>query len=286
MLIEIFDVDHGFCALVTGDDGQHVLLDCGHNGLTGLRPSTILSARGIRWLDALIISHGDEDHVSDLPAMLRSVSVRSIISNDSVTHDTLLRVAEGIGAGRQAFIYCKNPLRVKLRGDDPHPMLPQVELIFYRNRYPYFSDANNLSLVTFLHYGDIHAVFPGDLEAAGWRALLQHPGFCRQLARVNVFVASHHGRENGFYGGVFGACVPELVIVSDGPIQCASQEMTDRYARRALGVYFGSERRRVLTTRCDGTIRLFQSLNDRTRAWVTLHPSHRLSLPRAEARGT
>lgn len=179
-----------------------------------------------------------------------------------------IKDAAGTGPGVEALIWRKDPLWVAFMGGDLHPRLPQMKIMLYRNRYPWFDDLNNLSLVTFLHYGDIHAIFPGDLEASGWRSLLRDSGFCAELARVNLFIASHHGRQNGFCEEVFHFCRPELVVISDSAMQYASQEITARYAARATGVNFGSERRRVLTTRCDGTIRIYQSLPFNTRARV------------------
>lgn len=283
MLIEIFDVDHGFCALVTADDGQHVLFDCGRNGLTGLSPSSILHARGIQTLETLIVSHADEDHVSDLPALGRHVSVRSLITNDSLSSTTLrdLKAKSGeIGPGAQEVIWRTNRYLVALTGGIQYPSLPQADLVYFRNPYPSFSDLNNLSLVTFLHYGDIHIVFPGDVEAAGWRSLLLDADFRAHLRRVNVFVASHHGRENGFCDEVFEYCRPEIMVISDCGIRHASQEMTDTYASRALGVWFGFERRKVLTTRCDGSIKIWQSLPHGSRAWIASDRSLRRALPR------
>src|SRR5215218_6729634 len=122
MLIEILDVDHGFCALVTADGGQRVLLDCGRSSVTGLRPSAVLAARGIQAVDGLIVSHADEDHVSDLPDLLRSVLVRSVITNDSLDSDTLRRIKKvggGTGAGAQALIWRKSPIWAALLGVDP-----------------------------------------------------------------------------------------------------------------------------------------------------------------------
>ena len=271
MLIEILKVDHGFCAIVTADNGRHILLDCGHSALTGLRPSTILRARGIQVLDALIVSHADEDHLSDLPQLMRSVFVRSVVINDSldsVTLDKIKNVVGSAGPGTELLIWRKSRPVVEAFGGDSIPILPGAQIVLYRNPHPWFDDLNNLSLVTFLHYGDIHAIFPGDLEADGWRSLLQCPEFCAELSRVNVFFASHHGRENGFCEEVFDICLPELIVISDGAIRYASQGMTDRYAQMAQGVYFGYRRRRVLTTRCDGTIGIWQSLPHRTRAWA------------------
>lgn len=48
---------------------------------------------------------------------------------------------------------------------------------FYRNSHgvpPFgFDDENNLSLVVFVKCGHHKIIFPGDMEKAGWRRLLQ-----------------------------------------------------------------------------------------------------------------
>ena len=67
MFLEIFDVEHGACALITTSNGKRVVIDCGHNATTGWNPTTELIARGIWSLDQLIISNYDEDHVSGFP---------------------------------------------------------------------------------------------------------------------------------------------------------------------------------------------------------------------------
>jgi len=73
-----------------------------------------------------------------------------------------------------------------------------------------------------------------------------------------VFVASHHGRENGYCPEVFDHCSPSLIVFSDGPVKYSTQKMADTYAQHASGAYFmnaGSrEWRKVLTTRKDGNI--------------------------------
>ena len=69
--------------------------------------------------------------------------------------------------------------------------------------------------------------FAGDLERAGWEMLLLNAAFRRELALVRILIASHHGRENGYCEDVFSHC------------------------------------RHVLTTRCDGHIRIGQPLGFR-----------------------
>jgi beta-lactamase superfamily II metal-dependent hydrolase len=54
-------------------------------------------------------------------------------------------------------------------------------------------------------------LFPGDLEAAGWKALLQAlPEFRTAVKDTKVLVASHHGRESNICADLFDdyACRP------------------------------------------------------------------------------
>nr|MCA8834576.1 hypothetical protein [Pseudomonadota bacterium] len=145
--------------------------------------------------------------------------------------------------------------------DSPPPVgssadLEEVENEFYYNEYGTFDDTNNLSLVTFFHYGKFTILFPGDLEVEGWEELLKLKGFQDNVKRVNILVASHHGRESGYCEDVFNYCTPEMVIISDGSIKYSTQEKTTGlYETKALGRKFTNGKNRfVLTTRNDGNI--------------------------------
>ena len=115
-----------------------------------------------------------------------------------------------------------------------------------------FDDTNNISLVTFVKCGTLNVLIPGDLEEAGWLHHLESPLFRTPLADVNVFVASHHGRENGYCQEVFDYARPAVVVFSDSPIVHGTQEMASVYASHARGVQFNGETRYVLSTRSDG----------------------------------
>ncbi len=70
MFLDIYDVEHGACALITTSNGRRVLIDSGHNGGTGWRPGTFLRNAGIAEIDRLCVTNYDEDHVSGLPTCL------------------------------------------------------------------------------------------------------------------------------------------------------------------------------------------------------------------------
>jgi beta-lactamase superfamily II metal-dependent hydrolase len=96
------------------------------------------------------------------------------------------------------------------------------------------------------------------MERPGWRNLLALPAFREDLVGVNVFVASHHGRESGCLTELFDIWRPEIFIISDKELQHDTQETTDWYRNRARGIPVRgtSDRRYVYTTRNDGTLQL------------------------------
>ncbi len=70
-----------------------------------------------------------------------------------------------------------------------------------------------------------------------------------------MFVASHHGRRNGFCADVFGYCKPELIVFSDSSIVHDTQQTAGLYRPYTGGVMFGDNvKRHVLTTRNNGNI--------------------------------
>lgn len=260
MDVRIFDVEHGFCSYVIADNGNVMLFDCGHNSTTGFRPSNYLITDGCTGVENLVISNYDEDHLDDLPN-LRSFSARLPVSvlyrNRNISPEQLRQIKRqsgAIGPGMSALL---EMLETYVHGVSNPPAFPDIEFAGFGNSYPTFSDTNNLSLVSFLFYRDIRLVFPGDLEQAGWLALLAHDSFRRYLSRVNIFVASHHGRESGYCKEVFDYCYPDIVVISDGAIQYESQETTNLYRSHAQGIRWDDGRPRyVLTTRSNGVIRI------------------------------
>ena len=268
MRIEIFDVEHGSCALVTADSGAKILIDCGFNSSTGWKPSSHFPTVGINSIEMFVVTNYDEDHVADLPNLRQkiygqpSVELKSLLRNISVTPQALadMKKEGGMGNGIRELAaminsYTGGPLQV---------YWGSLSYKVFHNSYPQdFTETNNLSLVIFLHCHGLHIVFPGDLENAGWGKLLANPEFVEELKTVNVFVASHHGRENGCCQAVFNinGVEPRIVIFSDSGIQYDTQQTVAWYRNRSSGMDYNGTRRHVFTTRNDGKITIDANLN-------------------------
>lgn len=256
MEIRIFDVERGFCALVIADNGNVVLVDCGQNQATGFMPSDYLPANGCGGIELFIVSNYDEDHLSDLPRLCQRLPIQIVHRNGSITADQLRTLKLRAGPILPGVESLLNTIGTYTKDVAKHPEFPDIEFAFFCNNYPMFEDTNNLSLVTFLHYHGLHIIFPGDLEEAGWRALLNQQPFINHLGRVNLFVASQHGRESGYCAEIFEYCQPELVIIPEESIQYETQETV--YQKHATGMQVGDSRRYVLSTHSAGMITIHQ----------------------------
>lgn len=263
MRIEILDVGHGQCIFVVADNGNTMLFDCGHDDEAGFRPSEYLPSNGYQNIQLLFVTNYDEDHISDLPALRQNVEIQFLHRNKSINRDQLRAIKEDGGYITNAMSHMLDMMgryTISTGPTLPAPDFAGLEYRIFHNSYPnHFTDTNNISLVTFLSYGNMHIVIPGDLETDGWTNLLQSPSFREELQRVRIFVAAHHGRQNGYCKEVFDYCRPELVIISDEAKQYATQNMVDTYSRHASGVSWPTGTRRVLTTRSDGMITIEQA---------------------------
>jgi beta-lactamase superfamily II metal-dependent hydrolase len=250
MEIHIFDVEHGNCCIIVFPSGESMMIDCGHNGTTGWRPSNWVLDNLDGDLTDLTISNFDEDHVSDLPNLRRYCNIRSFYHNRDVDVDWLRRIkaASGIGPGIQAAIGMMNEYT------GPAVAVDWGGATIHRYYHPLsiFDNTNDLSVVTFIQYDRISIVFPGDISTTAWEVYLTNPYFRSDLAATNIFVASHHGRTDGYCREVFNYCKPAVIIVSDKSIEHQTQREVD-YRQHARGITWNqTDTRYVLTTRNDG----------------------------------
>lgn len=235
-----------------------MLFDCGRSDDSGIRPSEYLPSQGINTIHRLIITNYDQDHIADLPNLRKKTQISRLWRNRSIDAGALKRLKQRSGPISEAMECLLGIITTWVDATGPPPAFPDVTWSLYRNNYPTdFEDTNNLSLVSFLTCRRYTFVIPGDLEKAGWEKLLQRQDFRNDLYGVDVFVASHHGRENGYCKQVFDYIArgkPDVIIMSDGPKLHATQEMVNTYAQHVGGVQFNGRTRYVLTTRNDGSL--------------------------------
>lgn len=255
MQLSIFDVAHGSCAHLLTDARNNILIDCADGTESGFSPTRYLTASGCRSVQRFFPLNYDEDHLRGLPELRKTIPIQVLHRNPSISTDQLRAIKLSNGSPLGSGITALLAMLDEYTGSAPSiPEHPTLYFQTFWNSYPTFTDTNNLSQVLFLNFEGTSIVFPGDLEKAGWYTLLESPAFRTALTKVNIFVASHHGRESGYCPEVFELCKPAVVIISDEQIQYDTQQ--HNYDNHATGIGWGNrgDIRRVLTTRKDGTL--------------------------------
>ena len=252
MRIHIFDVEHGECSAIETPSGELVLIGTGHNSSTNWRPSNWLRQRNQK-PHCLVLSNLDQDHLSDLPNFEPHIRPVSIKHNDYVNPVWVenLKIEES-GEVPNSVQTALHWVRNVFIGQ-PITLNYGMEILFFYHPPSKFQDTNNLSVVTFISYNNVGIMFPGDIETDGWKEFLKNQNFVNCLHRINILIASHHGREAGYCKEVFDYCKPHVVIISDKPVMYETQDH-NLYDQHCSGLNFSGTIRKVLTTRNDGKI--------------------------------
>lgn len=134
------------------------------------------------------------------------------------------------------------------------------------------SNINNHSIVTIVEYLNAKVIIPGDNEKESWLELLKLDSFCTAIKNTDIFVASHHGRENGFCPELFAHFTPNLVIISDGKATTTNASTAYSSKAKGWGVFSRSSgektTRKCLTTRTDGVININIGQNPNGRTYI------------------
>lgn len=264
-LLQIVDVDHGACALLTMPSpggAKRVLIDCGHavdmNG-NPWYPGEHLHRLGVKFVDVLICTNYDEDHASGAPSLVENgISVGCILGNPTVPPEVIRHLKSEDGMGRGIRVLMNSLVERSVAGVPQRPpIIPGIELRWFYNPWPHWDNENDLSLVAHLSVWGTNFLFPGDLERDAFDNMLLLPSFASLMSQLHVLVAPHHGRENGICPALFDAhsCSPQLIIISDCAKRHQSQETVSYYRSKARGVANVRGRtRHVMTTRDDGEL--------------------------------
>ncbi|MDI4646700.1 ComEC/Rec2 family competence protein [Cohnella hashimotonis] len=233
--VSFLDVGQGDSILITTGSGLHVLVDAGGTVTFGaskepwrLRKDPyevgrktlvpLLKQRGIRRLDALVLTHLDADHIGGAHAIIRELQVGRIWFNGTIKPDAdVLRLFhEAIDAGI--------PLYAIEAGATWRPDASATfEALYPLNsdgddRIPSIGEQNDMSVVLRLTlYGRVF-VLPGDLEASGETAVL---GELRRrvgegATAIDVLKAGHHGSKTSTTAPWLAWWNPTDVVVSAG----------------------------------------------------------------------
>ena len=278
MKLMVFDVEHGACAFMKTPTNHTILIDCGCT--EGFSPALYISKHelptAVGWngnkLTQMVVTHPHNDHITEVEAIKKNCPPAFLLRQ---TYDwEEVKVAEdGDYDNLDAYTAWQTSynqtitqypdLGLKLEWF----MLSPAEA----KKIDESKFINNSSIVVIVTVKGTHFeekfLFGGDMETAGWEALLKTPRFREAVKGVKFFIVSHHGHASGFSDALFDAMgsAPWLNIVS---IHHNDEHIDPRYTQEAysVGVEVNGVRRRMMTTRCDGTVTV--NVTDEGKYWV------------------
>ncbi|SDW57747.1 DNA internalization-related competence protein ComEC/Rec2 [Marinobacter mobilis] len=200
----IWDVGQGLSVLVRHQD-QVLVYDTGPSSPGGYSAveSVLLpnyAALGVRYLDALVLSHGDSDHSGGLGTLLAAVPVGLMVSGEP----------ERI---RQQLVVDNVPPVLDCGAVDGR-RVGEVLVAAWQYSEDARADGNERSCVVSLRFGGIELILPGDIPASVERAYLADHGPLTSTYRV--VVVPHHGSRTSSGEDWVAALVPDVAIVSAG----------------------------------------------------------------------
>lgn len=237
MTVTVLDVGQGNAALIQTVEGKQILVDGGgFSGGGGFDVgrnvvAPFLWKKGIRTLDAVILTHPDSDHMNGLVFILENFTVRELVKNtDTRSHESFDRILAACRR-KQIPVFipdCEN----RHRGWD-------------RTRLEFFQcasvvpglDANNNSLVFRLDLDQFSMLFPGDIMRKREQLLAGVPE--KRLA-ARILLAPHHGSSTSSTPVFLDRIDPEAVVVSCGfnnPYRFPHPDVLERYMEKNLAVF-------------------------------------------------
>ena len=215
--IHFADVGQGDCAIIRTPSGKNIILDGGGSindekgSYAGERIVVpLLYNLNMAEIDLMIASHGHMDHIGGLKTVIDKINVKKIIvadANDIEMRDLTDHAMEkGISV-------------VHMKEDD---ILYEEEGLTLKAVYPFkdeklmpsdsTTNANELSLVARLDYGDFSAIFTGDIGSVTERKILDN----REDLSCNLLKVAHHGSKYSSDKSFIEAINPDMSVISVG----------------------------------------------------------------------
>ncbi|MFD0672138.1 DNA internalization-related competence protein ComEC/Rec2 [Cohnella sp. GCM10027633] len=227
------DVGQGDSILIRTGEGNHVLVDAG--GTVSFRKPgdewrarrdpyevgrkllvPLLLQRGVRELDALVLTHLDADHIGGAKAVIENIPVRAILFNGTLKDAPGTKALFELAMRKRIPCYALSEpmtwavdesmmLEVLYPSSVDHPGVPVLD------------DQNERSVVLLAKLYGRTFLLPGDLEAEGERAVAA-AALSATAARtpVDVLKAAHHGSKTSTTQEWLYAWQPSETVISVG----------------------------------------------------------------------
>lgn len=225
--ITFLDVGQGL-SIVVKTQHHTMLFDTGASYASGFSlgdrvVTPFLKASGVKQIDKLIISHGDNDHIGGLESILENFEVKSILTS----------AGEKIKQQSQS---CQSGQKWRWDGIDFEILNPNIN---------HSLKGNNASCVLKISNENLSVLLSADIEKKAEKYLVKTLG---NKLKSDVLLAPHHGSKTSSSPAFLAAVDPKIVVISSGyknRFKHPAPIVVNRYENLAI---------KILNTSCSGQI--------------------------------
>mgnify|MGYP003870878005 CR=1 FL=1 len=233
--ISYFDVGQGDSMIITTPGGSTLLVDGGGTVNFGLKEEwrirrspfevgakvllPLLKKRGIHRLDAVILTHGDQDHAGGLQAVLEGMPVSALLFNGTIADTAPYTQLMQTALDRKVQLYSVHEGMTISPDKDTElsflwPELPTEA----QGNLRVLEDQNHDSVVFRLSMNGCSFLFTGDMDKEAEAMIMERDQKTvgSSPPHVDVLKAAHHGSKTSNSGSWLKYWSPSAVVISAG----------------------------------------------------------------------
>lgn len=256
--VTFLDVGQGDCIVMRGENGNCYMVDGGSTSKSKVGKYQILpflESEGIGELEAVFLTHPDEDHISGVMELMEQsgygVKINSLILPDAsqgIKEEELLKL-------RQQAAEYKIPVYYIGRGD----VLEDNNLRFtcLGPKKEFMTDeVNEISIVLYVEYGEFRMLLTGDVTGTPEKELLSE---LEGKEPLTVLKVAHHGSKYSTPQELLEMTDPVIAIISageDNRYGHPHEELMERLKRQGCHIYQTTEGGAITMRVRNGRIRV------------------------------
>lgn len=194
LALSIIDVGQGSAAAWQTESKQWIVFDTGKSPDT---TASYLRSCGVQSIDAVVLSHADDDHVGGLKRLLQDFRIKELYTAPEAITAIRERCAETLSETQWIPVATKREVHVG-----------KATIFLQHEQKGGVEDANANQIVCFLRESHQNILFPGDCNAKAFDHFSREP--------LTIFIAAHHGSRYGIDPGYLEETKPKLAIISAG----------------------------------------------------------------------
>lgn len=200
LTVHFLDVQHADSILLACG-GEYALVDAAYPE-TGDRIVAYLQEQGVKELDLVVGTHPHGDHIGGLPKVLNTFPTETVWTSQlPYTNDYVSDFTKAVTRNGADFVQPRPGDSFQL-GDATIDVIGPLNLLY--------EDANDLSLVLRVTYGDTRFLLTGDMEEVAERELVE----AGVDLKADVLKVGHHGSNSSTSYRFLRAVAPTYGVIS------------------------------------------------------------------------